>query len=88
MGDIDEVWPRIRAFAGHEFRQKGGKRFTYSARENYIRLETTNRNISRTAFSRALERVPLDGPGQVNDLSGPSYIYGVLMDDRISRGRW
>lgn len=88
MSDIDDVWPRIKSFAGQTFRQKGGKEFTYRAGDNYIELATTNRNVSRAAFAKALERVPLDGPGQVNDLSAPSYIYAILMDDRVARGRW
>lgn len=88
MRDIEDVWPRIKALAGQEFRQKGGKPFTYRAGANYISLVTTNRNVSRTAFAKALNRVPLTGPGDVNDLSAPSYIYGVLMDPRISRGEW
>lgn len=78
MASIDEVWPRIRQLAGTQFRQKGGKAFTYRAGDNYIELETTNRNISRTAFEKALSRVPFTGPAQVNDLSAPSYIYGIL----------
>jgi hypothetical protein len=85
---IRPVWPRVRALAGEEFRQKGGKPFTYVAHENYIELQTTNRNISRTAMAPALERVPLKGPGDVQDLSAPSYIYGILMDERVSKGAW
>ena len=52
MASIDEVWPRIRQLAGTQFRQKGGKAFTYRAGDNYIQLETTNRNISRTDSRR------------------------------------
>lgn len=88
VASIDDVWPRIRALAGQEFTQKGGKPFTYRAGDNYVDLATTNRNISRTAFARALDRVPLDGPSAVNDLSAPSYIYGILMDERVRRSDW
>lgn len=88
MTSIDAVWPRVRALAGEQFRHKGGKPFTYVAHANYIKLETTNRNISRTAVATALERVPLKGPGDVQDLSAPSYLYGILADVRVSRGGW
>jgi hypothetical protein len=88
VASIEEVWPRVLSLAGEEFRQKGGKPFTYIAHDNYIELETTNRNISRTAMVTALQRVPLKGPGDVQDLTAPSYIYGILMDPRVSKGAW
>jgi len=49
---------------------------------------TTNQNIPKRHFEDALQRVPLEGPGQINHLRGPSFIYGVLMDDRIRRRDW
>jgi len=87
--DANRVWQRIRNHAGHEFRQIRGKVFTYRVPSpRTIRLDTTNRMISRTAIEKALERVPLRATTVVRDLSAPSYIYAILMDERIRRSDW
>ncbi|HJQ94232.1 MAG TPA: hypothetical protein VJ935_00800 [Acidimicrobiia bacterium] len=84
----DAVWRRIVAHSEQEFHQLSGKPFTYDARGRTIYLHTTNRHISRTAIEKALERVPLRNTVAVQDLSAPSYIYGILMDPRIRSGDW
>jgi len=88
--DIEEVWQRIQAHEGDdkEFSQKGGKRFRYSVTVSYLRPSTTNQNLPKRHFEEALSFLPLEGPGQINHLRGPSFIYGVLMDDRIRRRDW
>lgn len=86
--DTDAVWNRIVANSGKPFHQMRGREFTYSARGRTIYLHTTNRMISRTAIEKALERVPLENTATVQDLSAPSYIWGILMDERIRRSDW
>ena len=86
--DVDAVWRQIVAHSGETFHQMMGKPFTYSARGRTIYLHTTNRMISRTAIEKALTRVPLANTAAVSDLSAPSYIYGLLTDDRIRGGDW
>ena len=86
--DSYAVWRRIVHHSGETFYQIRGKPFTYRARGRTIYLDTTNRMISRTAIEKALRRVPLRSTVPVQDLSAPSYIYGILMDDRIRRGDW
>ena len=46
------------------------------------------RHLSRTNFGKALDRLPLENTGSVRDLQGPSYVFAILMDDRIRRGEW
>ncbi len=84
----ERVSDRIMSHSGHEFSLLRGKRFAYEARGRTICLHTTNRMISRTAIERAPERVPLSATVDVQDLSAPSYIYGILMDHRIRNGDW
>jgi hypothetical protein len=86
--NADNVWQRIVSHSGHAFRQKGGKVFTYETRGRTIYLHTTNRLISRTAIEKALQRVPLENTVAVQDLSAPSYIYGILMDSRSRADDW
>jgi hypothetical protein len=84
----DAVWKRIVGHSGEPFHQLRGKEFTYEARGRTIYLHTTNRMISRTAIEKALQRVPLANTASVQDLSAPSYIYGILMDGRIRSRDW
>lgn len=88
MVDSDKVWNRIVRSSGETFRQLRGKPFTYEARGRTIYLQTTNRMISRTVIEKAFERVPLTNTAVVQDLSAPSYIYGILMDKRIRVDDW
>jgi hypothetical protein len=44
---------------------------------------TTYRLLPRSQFARAFERAPLGGPGQLQDLQGPSYLFAILTDPRI-----
>ena len=88
MIDSQEVWNRIVSHSGQTFHQMRGKPFTYTARGRTIYLHTTNRMISRTAINGALSRVPLKNTVAVQDISAPSYVYGILMDHRIRRSDW
>lgn len=83
MDDPEQVWQRIVRRAGSEFTQVRGKRFTYWTRPRTITLNETNRSISRTAVDKALARWPVGGPGALNDLSAPSYLYAILADPRV-----
>lgn len=86
--DAEKVWVRIVNHSGSVFHLKGGKPFTYQARGRTIYLDTVNRVISRAVIEKALRRVPLQTTSAVQDLSAPSYIYGILMDPRIRAGDW
>ena len=84
----EAVWRRIETNAGQVFRQIRGQHFTYTVSGGAIRPSTTNWSVSRAHIARALDRVPLRNTRQVQDLMGPSYIYAILMDDRIRAGDW
>jgi hypothetical protein len=86
--NLEAVWERIEAHQGEEFRQLRGQVFRYSAKGSYITPTTTNHNIPKQHFGDALRLVPLKGPGQINHLRGPSYIFAILMDPRIRRQDW
>ena len=86
MDNFTPIWDRIAAHAGSEFRQKTGRQFTYSLTGNAITPSTTNRVLARTQFEKAYERSPLRGPGQLQDLQGPSYLFAILTDPRVATG--
>jgi hypothetical protein len=88
MITIGEVWRRIVAHEGETFTQVRGQGFTYEADGRVLRPSTTNQNLSRATFEKALDRVPLRSTAVVQDLRGPSYLYAILMDPRIREGDW
>lgn len=81
--EFDQVWARIVRLTGSEFRQKTGRRFTFSIRGGALSPDTTNRLLAQSQFERAYHRRPLKGPGQLQDLQGPSYLYAILTDPRV-----
>lgn len=82
-GEFDAIWDRIVAAQGERFHQKTGKAFTYVVHSGAVLPDTTNRQIPRSHFEQASRRRPLDGPGRLQDLQGPSYLYAILTDPRV-----
>jgi hypothetical protein len=87
--DPGQVWARIEAHRGEEFRTVRGEPFSYDVHGNIVvprpqKGELTPRQLPRSDFEKAWARRPLSGPGQIKDLQGPSYIYGILTDPRIT----
>jgi hypothetical protein len=81
--DNDMVWNRIAAHAGELFRLKQGGAFTFRVHGNLVIPDRTNQHFARSQFDQALARLPFDGTSRLQDLRGPSYLYAILMDDRI-----
>jgi hypothetical protein len=86
MPKIDDVWERIVAHGGETFHQIRGGEFTYAVKGQHLRLSRTNQNVPRSHVEEALALVPLDNTVAVQHLRAPSYIFAILMDERI-RGR-
>ena len=86
---FEEVWKRIVAFEGEEFKTITNLPFTYEIRGNSLCLGRTKYNISKSDFSKAYELVPIAGPGKISDIvGGPTYIWAILHDQRISHNEW
>lgn len=83
MNTFDQVWQRIVELEGSEFRQVRGKVFTYKMVGNSLVPSTTNYLIPKSQIQKALERMPIDGPGAISDLIAPSYLFALLTDTRI-----
>ena len=85
---IDEVWRRIERHAGETFTQVRGGTFTYAIYGNGLDLDRTNQVLPRSQIEEAVGRLPLKNTSSVHDLRGPSYLYAILMDPRISQEDW
>ena len=87
--DIDRVWARIKSHQGDVFHTIGGKEFTYMVTGKVLNTSRTRYNLPKSEFAKALQHVPISGPGEITDLvRGPSYIWGILHDSRIQAGEW
>lgn len=83
MTDFSAMWARVQDHAGETFQTVRGKEFRYSATDSGIDMLTTNRVLPRRDFEAAFARMPVSGPGALQDLQGPSYVYAILTDPRV-----
>jgi hypothetical protein len=92
MLDEEQLWQRVRRYAGEPFATKTGKPFTYEVPGNYLRVtregREINRSLSRTNFVKAASLMPADGPGAIKDRQGSAYTWAILMDRRIRGTDW
>lgn len=88
VASIDAIWERIRRNARQEFKTVTGLPFTYEVPGNYVRTSRTVRHQPKANFQHAMQLMPCDGLGELQDLQGPSYTYGILMDPRIRLSDW
>jgi hypothetical protein len=84
MNSFVEVWRRITSLTGTEFHQVRGQMFTYIVSGEYIIPSTTQIRISNTNFKKAWEQLPVNGPGALQDIIAPSYVFAILTDPRIA----
>ena len=86
--DFASVWQRIERHAGETFHQKRGGEFRYEVKYGTVLPDRTNRALPKSHFEQAHGMVPLENTVPVQHLQGPSYLYAILMDRRISEGYW
>lgn len=84
-----EVWRRIEAHQHERFETITGKPFTYVVDGNQLTVDRTDYPLHASDFAKALDLVPLAGPGEINfTVRGPAYIWAILHDERIRQGEW
>ncbi len=86
---FDEVWVRIRKRAGETFLTKTGIRFTYGVEGDRLLLNRVSYSLFKRDFMKAYPLVPVKGPsGLASMVRGPSYVWAILHDARISQKAW
>lgn len=83
MNGFEDIWMSIERHAGETFTQRRGGEFRYRVATGCVLPDRTNRMLPRSHFEQAFVRMPVEGPGALQDLQGPSYIYAILIDPRI-----
>jgi hypothetical protein len=82
--DFQTIWNRIVACEGQQFYTKTNLPFTYKIVNNRVVPDRTNYPLAKSEFEKAVQIVPLDGPGQISKIvRGPAYVYAILTDKRI-----
>ncbi len=79
--------------AGKLFHTVRGLPFTYQLDGNsglwfFREGKRINKRLSRTDFSKAVERCPLKKVTDTSDCFDPSYLFALLDDERIRRNDW
>jgi hypothetical protein len=84
------IWNRIISLQGQPFRLARGKQVTYSILGDVLYIDDSDSRVHISQFEHALGMVPVSGPVVFNEagLWGPSYLYAIMMDSRVSLGAW
>jgi hypothetical protein len=89
MTNFNEIWSRIEAHAGETFYQMKGGEFTYKVEGGHVYVSRTDQRIPKSHFEGALALVPLRNTVPLQEkFRGPSFIFGILMDERIKQSDW
>jgi len=83
--DISAFWKKLKENVGEEFLTVSGLAFTYEfVGDSSIRVSRANQVISKVNFEKAMEHMPLSGPGEIsNTVRGSAYVYALLVDERL-----
>ncbi|MCC7366075.1 MAG: hypothetical protein IT303_17045 [Dehalococcoidia bacterium] len=85
---LDHVWSRVVRHAGEEFRTTRGRPFRYVVSGDGLLIDRVQQQLSRELMEKAFARAPLKNTADVADLWGMSYVYAIVMDDRIRAAAW
>jgi hypothetical protein len=84
---FERVWRSITTHAGEGFRTVKGLPFCYRLAGDSVWIErdgrAINRVLAKSEFQKAWKRLPVSGPGELQDLQGPSYVFAILNDPRV-----
>lgn len=86
---FSKIWKLIISYEGEEFNTVTNLPFTYQINGKILRPSRTEYNIAMSDFATAYDLVPIDNTSKIARLvRGPSYIYAILHDKRISKNQW
>ncbi len=88
MTSFEDVWKRIISLEGESFYQIRGNEFKYSISKGSVIPDRTRQKIPKSNFKKAYDLVPLENTVRLQCFRGPSYIYAILIDERVRNGDW
>ena len=83
--NIETIWSNIKSHEGETFRTVRGVEYTYVVVEDYILInDDKKRRITKDLIKIALTiNNPSPSKIQREGIWGPSYVYGIITDERI-----
>ena len=83
--NIDTVWANIITHQNENFFTIKGKSYTYTVKDNYLLVNNDKRRrITKCALAKAiLINNPTPSKIEAEGIWGPSYVYGIITDNRI-----
>ena len=83
--NIETIWNKIKFYEGETFRAVRGIEYTYVVNEDYILInDDKKRRITKDSIKIALTiSNPSPAKIQREGLWEPSYVYGIITDNRI-----
>jgi hypothetical protein len=90
---MTQVWNRVVAHQGEDFRTRTGKMFTYAGEGNtgiwfFRDGKRINKRLWRGDLEKAVSRCPLANTTDISDCFDPAYLFALLMDQRIRANDW
>lgn len=87
------AWQRIKDHQGEEFRTVRGLPFTYGVEGDsgvwfFRDGHKVPKRLARSDVVKAVRRCPLENTVDIRDCFDPSYLFALLMDQRIRDGNW
>ena len=85
ISKIDQIWANICKHEGDVFQTVTNIEYNYVVKDNYILINNdSRRKITKTNLTKALEiQNPTCSKIRNAGIWAPSYIYGIITDDRI-----
>jgi hypothetical protein len=87
---FEHVWGRILRHQGATFAMARRGTLTYHVDGDLLQTDRKGGRVHISQFRNAMVMMPVSGPKVLNDADiwGPSYVYAIMMDDRIRAGDW
>ena len=82
--NVDSIWENIKRHSGETFKTVTGIPYDFHVDGEYIRLHNTNWSIPKKDVENALlVKEPTVSKFKKAGFQGPSYLYGIITDNRI-----
>jgi hypothetical protein len=89
LPSFETIWQRIEALQGEDFTTITGLPFTYRIDGRALFPSRTSYRLSFGNFEKAYSLVPFPSPATISEkVRGPSYVWAILHDPRVTRGAW
>jgi hypothetical protein len=82
--NVDYIWENIKRHSGETFKTVTGIPYDFHVDGEYIRLHNTNWSTPKKDVENALlVKEPTVSKFKKAGFQGPSYLYGIITDNRI-----